>query len=109
MKGCIKWPRSQRSLLGLDIPFSCGCLARRRLWMNIIQETDVLATEKLSSVYEDLKGAVLRAVRENRPIHEVEKAIWEQLLRLGREALAQIFSLLGDGDMGETVALPDGR
>lgn len=77
--------------------------------MNIIQETDVLATEKLSAVYEDLKGAVLRAVRENRPIHEVEKAVWEQLLRLGREALAQVFSLLGNGDMGETVALPDGR
>src|SRR5260370_41834696 len=76
--------------------------------MNIIQETDVLATEKLAAVYEELKGAVLRAVRENQPIHEVEKAIWEQLLRLGRQTLAQGFSLLGGGDMGETGGLPDG-
>jgi hypothetical protein len=77
--------------------------------MKIIPETDVLATEKLSSVYEDLKETVLRAVRENQPLHEVEKAVWERLLRLGHEALAQIFALLGNGDMGETVALPDGR
>ncbi len=77
--------------------------------MQIIQETDVLAPENLSAVYEDLKGTILRAVRENQPIHAVEKAVWEQLLRLGREALAQVFALLGNGDMGETVALPDGR
>jgi hypothetical protein len=77
--------------------------------MKIIQETDVLASENLSSVYEDLKDTVLRAVRENQPIHEVEKAVWEQLLRLGHEALALVFALLGNGDMGETVELPDGN
>jgi hypothetical protein len=77
--------------------------------MKILQETDVLATENLSPVYEELKDTVLRAVRESQPIHEVEKAIWEQLLRLGREALTQVFALLGNGDMGETVELPDGR
>jgi hypothetical protein len=77
--------------------------------MNIIQETDVLAAEKLSSVYEDLKDTVWRAARQSQPLHEVEKAVWQQLLRLGREALAQVFALLGNGDMGETVELPDGR
>jgi hypothetical protein len=75
----------------------------------IIQETEVLQSENLSSVYEDLKQVVLRAVHENQPIHETEKAVWEQLLRLGREALAQVFALLGNGDRGETVVLPDGR
>src|ERR1700752_2403144 len=77
--------------------------------MKILPETDALATKNLSAVYEDLKATVLRAVRENQPIHEVEKAVWEQLLRLGREALTQVFALLGNGDLGETVALPDGR
>jgi hypothetical protein len=57
----------------------------------------------------DLKETVVRAVREHQPLHEVEKAIWEQLLRLGRAAPTQVFALLGNGDMGETVALPDGR
>ena len=77
--------------------------------MKIIQETDALALENLSAVYQDLKDAVFRAVRENQPIHEMEKAVWEQLLRVGREALAQILRLLGNGEMGETVTLPDGR
>ena len=77
--------------------------------MEIIQETDDLAMENLGSVYEDLKLTVFRAVRENQPIHEIEKAVWEQLLRLGRETLTQVFALLGNGDMGESVTLPDGR
>ena len=77
--------------------------------MKMIQETDALAMENLASVFQDLKEMVVRAVRENQPIHEMEKAVWEQLLRLGRQALAHIFALLGNGDMGPTVTLPDGR
>lgn len=77
--------------------------------MKIIQETDALALHNLGSVYEDLKATVVRAVRENLPVHQIEKALWEQLLRLGREALTQVFALLGNGDMGEAVELPDGR
>src|SRR5262249_22749941 len=56
-----------------------------------------------------LKVAVARAARENQPVHEVEKTIWEQLQRIGHEALAQVFALLGNGDLGESVELPDGR
>jgi len=77
--------------------------------MNILPETDVLATENLTEVYEDFKKVLVQAVRQNQPVHEIEKAVWEQLLRLGRQALAQIFRLLGNGDMGETVTLPDGH
>jgi hypothetical protein len=77
--------------------------------MKIIHEIDVLATENLAAVYDDLKDTVLRAVRENLPLHEVEKTVWQQLLRLGREALTQVFRLLGNGDRGETIELPDGR
>jgi hypothetical protein len=77
--------------------------------MNILHESDVLAAENLDAVYEDLKQTVLRAVREHRPMHAMEKAVWEQLLRLGRAALTQVFTLLGNGNLGETVTLPDGR
>src|SRR5688572_5966816 len=77
--------------------------------MNILPETDVLATENLTDVYEDLKKVLVQAVRQNQPVHEIEKAVWEQLLRLGRQALAQVFRLLGNGDLGETVTLPDGH
>ena len=60
-------------------------------------KAELLATKNLAGVYEDLKETVLRAARDGEPIHEVEKAVWEQLLRLGREALTQIFTLLGNG------------
>jgi hypothetical protein len=77
--------------------------------MKSLPETAVLATDNLSPLYQELKATVLRAVRENQPVHEVEKALWEQLLRLGREALGQVFALLGNGDRGDVVELPDGR
>jgi hypothetical protein len=77
--------------------------------MEILQQTDTPATKNLFAVYEDLKATVWRAVQENQPLHEVEKAVWEQLLRLGRQALTQVFALLGNGDRGATVELPDGR
>ncbi len=77
--------------------------------MKILPENDVLDAENLTAVFDDLKRTVLRAVRQDQPMHEVEKALWEQLLRLGREALNQVFALQGNGDMGEAVELPDGR
>lgn len=77
--------------------------------MRMIQETDALAMENLASVFQDLKDTVVRAVRENQPIHEMERAVWEQVLRLGRQALTQILASLGNGDLGPTVTLPDGR
>ena len=77
--------------------------------MKIIPETDARATKNLSAVYADREATGVRAVRENQPLHEVEKAVWEQLLRLGRQALTQVFALLGNGDRGETVELPAGR
>jgi hypothetical protein len=77
--------------------------------MEILPESNALATQNLAAVYEDLKQTVLRAARESQPLHEVEKALWEQLLRLGQQALTLLFALLGNGDLGETVELPDGR
>jgi hypothetical protein len=71
--------------------------------INSLPQAEVLATKNLASVYEDLKQTVLRAVRVSQRIHEVEKAIWEQLLRLGREALAQVFALLGNGDRAVAI------
>jgi hypothetical protein len=77
--------------------------------MNILHQTDALDLHNLTAVFEDLKATVLRAVREIQPIHDIEKTLWVEVLRLGREALSQVLGLLGNGDMGENVQLPDGR
>jgi hypothetical protein len=42
-------------------------------------------------------------------VHEVEKGIWERVLQLGRWALQHFFACAGDGDVGETIQMPDGR
>lgn len=77
--------------------------------MKMIHETDVLEAGNLSPVFEEMQELVFRAVREQQPVHWAEKAIWEQVLRIGRQALGQFFALAGDGDMGETVTLPTGE
>src|ERR1041385_3168235 len=74
-----------------------------------IRETDVLTGKKLDDLCQEMKDTVLRAVREDLPLHEVEKLVWRQVLRIGHAALGQLFALLGNGDQGETVELPDGR
>ena len=77
--------------------------------MNILPENHALATQDLDGVFEDLKATLRRATQENQPLHEIEKAIWQELLRIGRQSLALVFQSLGNGDRGETVTLPDGH
>jgi hypothetical protein len=71
--------------------------------MNMIHDPDVLETENLSSVFEEMQELVFRAAHEKQPVHAVEKAIWEQMLLVGHKLLGQFFALSGSGDMGETV------
>ena len=49
------------------------------------------------------------AAREGRPIHEVEKGIWKRTREIGRQALGASIADQGDGDVGETFTMPDGR
>lgn len=77
--------------------------------MTMIQESDLLQGEKLDDLCHELKQAVLRAARDGQPLHEVEQTLFQQLLRIGRQALGQLLALLGNGDQGETIDLPDGQ
>jgi len=80
--------------------------------MKMTHETDVLKPENgenLLSLFCELRQLICRAAHDGQPVHEVEKAVWQQVLLIGRQALGQFFALLGTGDMGETITLPDGR
>jgi hypothetical protein len=77
--------------------------------MKMTQETDVLKQENLLSLFEELKERIFQGGQRGDPIHEVELDVWWQVLRIGHEALAQYFALLGTGDQGETITLPDGH
>jgi hypothetical protein len=56
-----------------------------------------------------LTGFVSEAARDGLPAHELERGLWQYLLRLGHDLQAEYFALAGDGDCGETLTLADGR
>ena len=63
----------------------------------------------LSARLAEVTGLVETAARDGLPAHELERGLWQSLLRLGHELQGQYFALAGDGDCGETLKLADGR
>jgi hypothetical protein len=76
--------------------------------MSMPHPTAVLNPE-LEQALADLRTVVHQAVHDGMAVHEVERAVWQQVLRIGRQALQLFFTLHGSGDQGPTVHLPDGR
>jgi hypothetical protein len=76
--------------------------------MSMTHDDDVLNPE-LHKTFVALQTLVHQAARDATAVHEVERGLWEHLLRIGRQALQQFFNLLGSGDVGETLSLPDGQ
>jgi hypothetical protein len=56
-----------------------------------------------------LDGYVRSAADQGLPAHEVETAVWQQVLAIGRAALGHFFDLQGPGDVGPDVQLPNGN
>ncbi len=42
-------------------------------------------------------------------IHDIEKSLFETVLKMGHQALELLFELCGSGDVGEKVSMEDGR
>ncbi len=61
--------------------------------------------EKFQAMTEEMQGAA----KEMRPVDEVERRLWSQLLEIGHQALEEFFAQCGDGDEGAEVKLPDGH
>lgn len=62
----------------------------------------------LAALTDQLLGFVRHAADQGRPAHEVERAIWDRVLTLGREAFALFLRLHGTGDVGPQVQSPGG-
>lgn len=56
----------------------------------------------------DLASFVQQAAADGLPAHEVERGVWQRVLAMGRQATGHFFRLQGEGDVGETVEMPDG-
>jgi hypothetical protein len=57
----------------------------------------------------ELATFVHQAAVEGTAAHEVEKGVWTRVLAIGREAMGHFFEMQGDGDVGESIEVPDGR
>ena len=57
----------------------------------------------------DLIYFVEQAYHQGEAVHEVERGLFSQLLRMGYELLELFFGLCGDGDQGECLTLTDGQ
>lgn len=77
--------------------------------MSMTHEQDVLKSENLEQLFGELQTCVRAAAAEGRAIHEVESELWRRLLQLGRACLAQFLTLVGNGDVGETLTLTGGE
>ena len=79
--------------------------------MMMTHETDALKQENadLIAILQEMRTTVRDAAQNGTAIHEVERAVWQQVLALGREVLGEFLALLGTGDLGESITLPDGR
>jgi hypothetical protein len=77
--------------------------------MSIAEPLTVLKKELTESLVPQILELLLQARTDGRPIHEVERGLWDLTLRIGNESLRAFLASHGTGDLGETVTLPDGR
>jgi hypothetical protein len=77
--------------------------------MSMTHEQEVLKSENLEQQFADLQAFVHQAATDGQAAHEVERGLWDRLLRVGHECLGLFFRLQGSGDLGETVTLPTGQ
>ena len=78
--------------------------------MKMTQESDVLKGENaaLLALVAQLQQFVQQAARNGTAVHDVERGVWQSILELGGQVLGLFFGILGTGDMGPTVDLPNG-
>lgn len=73
------------------------------------QELLAAKSEQLHGTVDELVGIVTDAIKDQTPIHEVESKAYATLLRAGRMTLQLPLDCLGNGDLGPTHQLPEGR
>lgn len=52
---------------------------------------------------------VIESAGQGQPLHDVERHVFDDLLRIGFEVIDTFVALQGDGDLGEMVQTPEGR
>jgi len=113
---CNTWRESNKvwknRLLGVKVGLEtliCPETQRSRVMESMTKTRTDSNHDALEPALNDLKAYVQRAARQGVAAHEAEAGIWHRVLQLGHQALGLLFHLVGPGDVGETVVLPDGQ
>ena len=77
--------------------------------MSMADQPRVLKSDALHQRLTALVGVVQTALQEGSALHTIELGIWHELLQLGHDLMEHLFTLAGDGDLGETITLPNGQ
>jgi len=78
--------------------------------MRIVKDATVeIKTQALFEECSGILAFVQSAYHAGGTAHEVEKGLWDRMLKLGRNLFQNWLDLFGDGDAGEQIALEDGR
>lgn len=65
--------------------------------------------KQIKSEFDELLGFVKQSAEKGSAIHEVELALKNKLLSIGKSAIDYFIIHQGDGDLGETIELNDKR
>ena len=77
--------------------------------MNMIPPPVPPTHDFLAPSLQQLQDLVRQAAQQGTPLHETELLIWQQVLTIGRQTMFQFLSLMGTGDLGPTLTLPNGQ
>jgi hypothetical protein len=66
-------------------------------------------SETLATAVEDLRAFVRQAAQQGSTFHDFEDGLFKRLLEMGRQAVGLFLALLGPGDLGESLTLPEGK
>jgi hypothetical protein len=77
--------------------------------MNIADPIALLKMELQQTTVPQIIDLLSASLADGRPLHEVERGLWDLVLQVGRRSLGAFLDRHGTGDLGETVTLPDGH
>ena len=68
-----------------------------------------IKSQALLDEFDEIMEFVQTAFQQERAAHEVEKGLWQRMLKLGGSIFGAWLDLFGDGDAGDRLVLEDGR
>jgi len=77
--------------------------------MSIADPITVLKMELQQNAVPQIIDLLSASLADGRPLHEVERGLWDLVLQVGRRSLGAFLDRHGTGDLGEAVTLADGH